>query len=208
MRKAVLAFLVMVGSLGLLAQAGAAPEPGLERYVVVPSESEARYRVGETFLGDNRFNVAVGRTRQVEGEILVNRRNPGSSRVGPITVDLSALESDSARRDNAIRQRWLESARFPKAGFVSTEIRGAPAAYRDGQAVELQLVGDLTVRDVTRRVTWQATVRLAGNELRAQAATTVRMTDFGFDPPSILGFVRAENEAKLELDLVARRTSP
>ncbi len=208
MRQVVLGFLVVVGSLGLLAQAGAAPEQGLERYVVVPSESEARYRVGEMFLGDNRFNVAVGRTRQVEGEILVNRRNPSSSRVGPVTVDLASLESDSPRRDNAIRQRWLESARFPKARFVSTEIRGAPASYRDGQAVELQLVGDLTVRDVTRRVTWEATVRLAGNELRAQAATTVRMTDFGFEPPSILGFVRAENEAKLELDLVARRTSP
>ncbi|MCS7235277.1 MAG: YceI family protein [Armatimonadota bacterium] len=189
---------------GLLAHALAAQDPGLERYVVVPAESEARYRVGEVFLGDNRFNVAVGRTRAVEGEILVNRRNPAASRVS-VTVDLSTLESDSQRRDNAIRQRWLESSRYPKARFVSTEIRGAPASYREGQTVELQLVGNLTVREVTRRVTWQATVRLSGNELRAQAATTVRMTDFGFDPPSILGFVRAEDEAKLELDLVARR---
>lgn len=190
--------------LSLPAQAPAAPEAALERYVVVPSESEARYRVAETFLGDNRFNVAVGRTRRLEGEILVNRRNPAASRVS-VTVDLSTLESDSPRRDNAIRQRWLESARYPKARFVSTEIRGAPASYREGQAVELQLVGDLTVRDVTRRVTWQATVRLSGNELKAQAATTIRMTEFGFEPPSILGFVRAEDEARLELDLVARR---
>ncbi len=193
--------------LGLLAHAQAAPEP-LERYLVVPSESEVRYRVGETFLGDNRFNVAVGRTRQVEGEVWVNRRNPAASRVGPILVDLSTLESDSARRDNAIRQRWLESARFPKAQFVSTELRGLPAAYREGQAVRFQMAGDLTVREVTRKVTWQATVRLSGAELRAQATTRVRMTDFGFEPPSILGFVRAEDEAELEVDLVARRAGP
>ncbi len=191
--------------LGALAGLQAAPTPNLERYVVVPSQSEARYRVGETFLGENRFNEAVGRTREVRGEIWVNRRTPAASRVGPIEVDISTLQSDSARRDNAIRQRWLQSARYPVARFVSTEIRGAPAAYREGEWVNLQVVGNLTIREVTRRVTWEARVRLVGPELRAQAATTIRMTDFGFEPPSILGFVRAEDEAKLELDLVARR---
>jgi polyisoprenoid-binding protein YceI len=204
MKRALLGLVVLGLWVAAGLDAGAAPQPALERYVVVSSESEARYRVGETFLGENRFNVAVGRTRQVEGEVLVNRRNPAASRVS-VTVDISTLESDSPRRDNAIRQRWLESARYPKVRFVSTEIRGAPTSYREGQTVELQLVGDLTVREVTRKVTWQATVRIVGNELRAQAATTIRMTDFGFDPPSILGFVRAEDEARLELDLVARR---
>ncbi len=198
-----LALLVAV----LVATATTAAQPALERYRVVPDASEARYRVGETFLGEGRFNVAVGRTREVRGEVLVDRQNPARSRVGPIVVDLSALQSDSPRRDNAIRQRWLESARFPEARFVSTELRGAPSRYREGQPVELQVVGDLTVRGVTRRVVWRATVRLAGTELRAQAATSVRMTDFGFEPPSILGFVRAEDDVTLEVDLVARRDS-
>lgn len=198
---------VLSACVGLLSGAHAAPQQSLERYVVVPSESEARYRVAETFLRDMQYNVAVGRTRQVEGEILVNRRSPAASRVA-VTVDLSTLQSDSPRRDNAIRERWLESSKFPKARFVSTEIRKAPASYREGQAAELEVVGDLTVRDVTRRVAWQVSVRLSGNELRAQATTTVRMTDFGFEPPHILGIVRAENEAKLELDLVARREGP
>ncbi|MCS7171858.1 MAG: YceI family protein [Armatimonadetes bacterium] len=193
--------------LSLPAHALTAPQAGLERYVVVSSESEARYRVGETFLGENRFNEAVGRTREIRGEILIHRRNPAASRVGPIEVDISTLQSDSPRRDNAIRQRWLESARYPKARFVSTEIRGAPSAYQEGQWVALRVVGELTIREVTRPVTWEARVRLLGQELRAEATTTIRMTDFGFDPPTIFGFVRAENQAKLELDLVARRES-
>jgi hypothetical protein len=33
--------------------------------------------------------------------------------------------------------------------------------------------------------------------------TTVRMTDFGFDPPSI-AFLRTENDVRLEFRLVAR----
>jgi len=39
----------------------------------------------------------------------------------------------------------------------------------------------------------------------AVATTTIRMTDFGFEPPSILGILKAENEVKLEFHFVARR---
>jgi polyisoprenoid-binding protein YceI len=179
--------------------------PGFERFLIDPSESRVTYRVNETFLGDNRFNTAVGTTNAVQGEILVNRPNPRASRIGPITVDISTFRSDSARRDNAIRDRWLESARYPTASFVSTEIRGLPQTYRDGQELTVEIVGNLTIREVTRVTTFDATLRLAGATLTATATTEIRMTDFGFDPPSILGFVRAENEAKLEFRLTARR---
>lgn len=179
--------------------------PGFERFLIDPSESRVTYRVNETFLGDNRFNTAVGTTNSVQGEILVNRPNPRASRIGPITVDISTFRSDSARRDSAIRDRWLESARYPTATFVSTEIRGLPQTYRDGQELTVEIVGNLTIRDVTRVATFDATLRLAGAILTATATTEIRMTDFGFDPPSILGFVRAENEAKLEFRLMARR---
>lgn len=204
MRRTMQWLVLWAAAVGLVVHAKAAPQQTAERYVVIPAESEARYRVAETFLRDMRYNVAVARTRAVEGEVLVNRRNPAASRVA-VTVDISTLQSDSPRRDNAIRERWLESSKFPKARFVSTEVRKAPSSYREGQTAELEVVGDLTVRDVTRRVAWQAAVRLSGDELRVQATTTVRMTDFGFEPPHILGIVRAENEAKLEVDLLARR---
>ncbi len=209
MRKALAAFLatmVLTPSMALDAAPTPSPLPaGVERYVVVPEESRATYRVEEVFLGENRLNTAVGTTREIRGEIFVNRRNPRASRVGPIIVDISTLRSDRARRDNAIRERWLESARFPLAEFVSTEIRGLPETYRDGQEVKLQVVGNLKIREVTRPTTFEATVRLQGAVLTATARARIRMTDFGFDPPSILGFVRVKNEVDLEIELVARR---
>ncbi|MDR5682418.1 MAG: YceI family protein [Armatimonadota bacterium] len=179
--------------------------PGFERFVVDPSASTVSYRVDETFLGDNRFNTAVGTTNEVHGDIVVNRQNPRASRVGRITVDISALRSDSTRRDNAIRNRWLESARYPLAEFLTTEIRGLPQTYREGEALKVAVVGNLKIRDVIRQTTFDATLTLSGATLTAVATTEIRMTDFGFEPPSILGFVRAQNEAKLELRLTARR---
>ena len=40
--------------------------------------------------------------------------------------------------------------------------------------------------------------------LRGTATGTIRMTDFGFDPPAILGILRAENEVRLEFRFTAR----
>ncbi|MDR7402681.1 MAG: YceI family protein [Armatimonadota bacterium] len=184
---------------------GAAAPAAVQRFVLVPGESQALYRVGETlFREGNRFNVAVGVTTAVRGEILVDRASPANSRVGPIQVDISQLRSDSPRRDAAIRERWLESARFPTAEFTSTRIDGLPARYEDGREVSLRVTGDLKIREVVRPVTFAATVRLTGQELRGVATARILMTDFGFEPPSILGVLRAQNEVEIEVRFVAR----
>ena len=185
--------------------APASPAAGPQRFVIVPAESQVSYRVGEVLINQgNRFNVALGTTNVIRGEILIDRANPAAPRIGPITVDISRFQSDSARRDNAIRDRWLESSRFPMAEFTPTSIEGLPETYTDGRDLNLQVVGNLKIREVTRPTTFAVTLRLQGTALTGVGTTTIRMTDFGFDPPSIFGILRAENEAKLEFRFVAR----
>jgi len=179
--------------------------PAVQRFTLVPAESKVTYRVAETFINEgNRLNVAVGVTDAIRGEITIHRADPRQSRIGPITVDISRFQSDSARRDNAIRGRWLESARFPTAEFTPTEITGLPAAYQDGKELHLEIAGRLRVRDVTRPATFQTTLTLSGTTLTGTATTKLLMTDFGFQPPSILGILRAENEVNLEFRFTAR----
>lgn len=193
----------------------AAPLPGVDaapsagqRFVIVPGESQVIYRVSEVFINEsNRFNVAVGVTSAVRGEIIVDRANPASSRIGPIQVDVSQFRSDSARRDNAIRRWWLESSRFPVAEFAPVSVEGLPAAYTDGRDLNVRIRGDLRVRDVVRRTVFDATLKLTADTLTGTAAATVRMTDFGFDPPAILGVLRADNEVRIEFRFIARPAS-
>ena len=54
-------------------------------------------------------------------------------------------------------------------------------------------------------MTFATTLKLEGTTLNGVAVTQIRMTDFGFDPPSILGVLRAENDVRLEFRFVARR---
>ncbi len=174
-------------------------------YKIVPGESQLQYEVGEVFINENnRFAVAVGVTPQIEGEIRVDLSAPQNSSLGTISADISQFKSDSGRRDNAIRTRFLESQRFPTVTFVPTQIEGLPASYEPGQEIPLKISGDLTIRDVTKPISFDAVVRLADNQLSGQATTTILMSDFGFGPISIAGILKTEDEAKVTLTFVAR----
>jgi polyisoprenoid-binding protein YceI len=215
-RAGLLAWAVLVAAWtplgGALAAApvhAAPPAPaagGVERFVIDSSVSQASYHVGETFFNrNNQFKVAVGTTHGIQGQILVDRAHPSQSRIGQITVDISQLTSDSRRRDREIRSQWLESARYPTAVFTPTAIDGLPGAYVDGRAISIRIAGNLEVHGVTKPVTFTGTVTLNGQTLTGDATTNVLMTDFGFDPPSLLGFLQAQNQVELEIQFTAQR---
>jgi polyisoprenoid-binding protein YceI len=203
------AWLPLGGALATAPVHAAAPAPatgGVERFVIDSSASQALYHVGETFFNrNNQFKIAVGTTHGIQGQILVNRAHPSQSRIGPITVDISQLTSDSRRRDREIRSQWLESARYPTAVFTPTSIDGLPDAYVDGRAIPIRIAGNLEVHGVTKPVTFTGTVTLNGQTLTGDATTSVLMTDFGFDPPSLLGFLQAQNQVELEIQFTAQR---
>ena len=190
------------------AEPAASSGDDVRTYAIVADQTKASYAVGEIFINqNNRYNLAVGVTDAVGGEIFLNFTHPEQSTVGPITVDISTLKSDSGRRDNAIRKDWLESATYPIGTFTPTEIKTLPAEYADGADITFEIVGDLTIRDTTRPTTFFVTARLEGEKLTGTAATTILMSDFNFEAPDIAGILKAENEAKLELKFVALPTS-
>jgi polyisoprenoid-binding protein YceI len=178
------------------------PPQGTQDFVIDPQASVASYHVGETFFRDNRFKVAVGTTHRITGDLYVDRAHPDRSRVGTITVNVSDLTSDSRHRDNAIRNRWLDSNQYPTAVFTPTSIEGLPKTYTDGQTVRVRVAGNLTVHDVTKPEVFTGTLRLEGDILTGDVSTTVQMTDFGFTPPSIM-MLQTENKAQLEFQFTA-----
>lgn len=195
------AVLIVIVSTSSLRVAGA--DAVAERFVIASGESVVTYRVNETLFNEgNRIKTAVGTTTAVQGEILVDRAKPANTKIGSIRIDISQFKSDSDRRDNAIRHQWLESAKYPTAEFTTTEITGLPGKYVDGHDIPITIRGNLKIRDTVRPTTWKALARVDGRKLIVTGSTTIRMTDFGFDPPAII-FLRTENEVQLEFRFVA-----
>jgi polyisoprenoid-binding protein YceI len=184
---------------------GAGPAGGSTTYTMVPEESRITYEVGETFIDqNNRFAVAIGTTPGVNGQVQVNFDSPQATSLSALSVDVSGLQSDSGRRDRAIRDRFLESARFPTVTFTPTTITGLPETIEPGVEYPLTLQGDLTIRDTTRPATFEARVTLDGDALTGQATTSFLMSEFGFGPIDMFGVLKTEDEVKVTVDFVAR----
>lgn len=183
----------------------AAPAGSATVYHIVPGESQVSYEVGEVFFSqNNRYNLAIGVTTQVQGDVTLDSANPAASQIGPIQIDISQFTSDSGRRDNVIRDRWLESGAYPMATFTPTAIEGLPATYTEGQEITFKVTGDLTVKQVTKPVTFDVTAKLQGGVLTGTATTTILLSDFGVGPIEIGGMLKTEDQAKLTLAFVAR----
>ena len=197
-----LALLALVGHAG----AALAQGPGAAaRYQVVASASEVRYRVREQLVSLSFPNDAVGATRAIEGAITFDAQGrvvPAESR---FTVDLRTLRSDEPRRDNYLRRNTLETERFPMIVFVATEARNLPVPPPAAGTVPFELAGDLTIREATRRVVWQATATFDGPSVTVRAKTAFRFGDFGLRVPRVSVVLSVEDDIRLEADLTLRR---
>jgi len=190
--------------LALCVAALAHPVHAAYTFSIDQEQSRVTYRVEETFFGGAiRRGTAVGVTQAVDGTIHFDPANPSAIQVSSVEVDISQFTTDSPRRDERIRREWLESERYPIAVFVPTAFEGLPEHYVDGEEIAVVVHGELTVRDVTRPVTWEGVIRLRDGMLQGNFQTDILMTDFGFDPPSILGVLRAENEVRLTFNFTA-----
>jgi polyisoprenoid-binding protein YceI len=108
--------------------------------------------------------------------------------------------SESQRADVAKAMRGpdqLDVARHPTIRFTST--RAVPEG--DGR---LRVTGALTLRGVTREVSFPATVAVEGGALRGRATLTFLQSSFGYRPYSaLLGAIRNKDEVSLHVDLLA-----
>lgn len=186
---------------------------GARRFVVVPAESSAAYVVDEEFLAgalaklgiDAGLQKITGSTNEVTGELQLKLDDPQNALVsGEFTVNLPSLKTDQDRRDSWIRDNALESNRFPVAKFVATSINNAPASYTDGAEVTFQLLGDLTVRDITQPVTFDVTATLTDDTIKGVATTAMKISSFGFDPPNFANTLTVADDFTIQVELTAK----
>jgi polyisoprenoid-binding protein YceI len=206
---AVVAYILISGGSGEASAPISAPELAAEGaestlFRIVSEESEVRFLIDELLRGQPV--TAVGRTDQVAGDILIDTDNPSNSQLGAIRVNVRTLATDSSFRDRAIRSRILMSAQdeFEFSEFVPTSLTGLPQSVTLGESVDLSVTGDLTVRDITREVTFQVTVTpVSETRLEGLAKATVLRSDYDLNIPSVPNVANVSDEVRLEIGFVA-----
>ena len=171
---------------------------------IVPEQSEVRFILEEDLRGVR--TTVLGTTDQVAGDILVDRVNPANSVIGTIRINVRTLQTDQEFRNRAIRAEILESARdeYEFSEFVPTELIGMPESVEVGQPFSFQIVGELTVRDITNEVTFEATVNpISETVIEGTASAQVLRSDYSLEIPDVPSVANVTNEVQLDIDFHA-----
>jgi polyisoprenoid-binding protein YceI len=184
------------------AESAAAVSPATIVAQIVSDESEARFIIDEVL--NDAPKTVIGTTSQVAGELAVDSSDPANSQVGIIQVNARTLTTDSEFRNRAIKNQILQTDQYEFITFTPKQIVGLPASGAVGQSYTFQIVGDLTIRDVTKQVTFDVTATPASeSRLEGMAQTTIRYADYGISIPQVRQVASVAEQVRLEIDFVA-----
>jgi polyisoprenoid-binding protein YceI len=137
------------------------------------------------------FSQTVGRFNDYGGRVVVDEDNPTRSTIN-VTITARSVDTGFEPRDEFVRRaEFLDVAKFPTMTFKSTKVE-IVADRRSGR-----LTGELTLRGVTRPVTFDFAVTRIGNAPHPdyknvamagfRASAQIKRSDFGmtFATPAV-----------------------
>ncbi|HEX3352855.1 MAG TPA: YceI family protein [Terriglobales bacterium] len=152
----------------------ATPQITATNWNIDPVHSVAEFKVKHMMISNVK-----GQFAKVAGSLTLNESNLASSRV-EVSIDASSIETRDAQRDAHLKSPdFFDVAKFPALSFKSTSVR----VVKDG---ELAVEGDLTIRDVTRKVVFSvegptppAKDPWGNTRVAVSASTKINRKDFG-----------------------------
>jgi polyisoprenoid-binding protein YceI len=175
---------------------------GPRAFQIVPESSEVRFIISEVLRGQPK--TVVGATSDFSGEIQIDPANPTQTQISTIEINAGNFVTDSTQRNGAIRRFILQTSRHPTITFEPTAIAGLPNSAAAGESFDFQVIGDLTIRDISQPVTFDMTVTAhSENELSGLGSTTVQRGDYSLTIPSVPFVANVSEEVRLEIEFVA-----
>jgi polyisoprenoid-binding protein YceI len=146
--------------------------PAVGTYAIDPSHTELGFAVRHMAVSKVR-----GRFSTFEGTLELAEK-PADSKVS-VTIDAGSVDTRDENRDAHLRTNdFFDAENHPKWTFVSTSITA-----EDG--TDFKVVGDLTIRGVTKSVTLDASLEgvvkdpYGNHRVGFSASTTINREDFG-----------------------------
>jgi polyisoprenoid-binding protein YceI len=200
------------------AVSGAPRVAGMRTFVIVPEQSRASYHAKEEFfagamklLGIKPGRVtAVGTTQAIDGKFQLDATRPVPILGDNVfTVRLNTLTSNQQKRDDYLREVRDDGGpsfdAYPLATFKATGITSHPPdVASDSSGIDYQLPGELTVRDISRRVVFDVKGRVAGDTFSGAGRTQIRLSDFGIGPIRFAEILSVADDVELEVVFTAR----
>lgn len=181
----------------------ATPAAGTTTWTVDAAHSNVEFAVKHLMI-----STVKGRFSDVKGTVSYNENDPAQSRV-EIEVGIHSIDTRTEQRDAHLRSPdFFHADQYPTMRFVSKRIDG------DIQG-EFKLIGDLTIKNVTREITLDAEFHgrgkdpWGGERMGFEAKGKLNRKDFGLNWNQLLesgGWVVGDDiKLAIEVELVKQK---
>jgi polyisoprenoid-binding protein YceI len=154
------------------------------------------------------ISTVKGRFADLRGTVRYDEVNPKNSQI-EIEIPTASVDTRAEQRDAHLRSPdFFDVERYPLMTFRSTRIDGDPAG-------EFKLVGDLTIKDVTREVTLNGEFQgrggdpWGGERMGFEVSGKINRKDFGLHWNQALdsgGWVLGDDiKMTIEVELVKQK---
>ncbi len=141
----------------------------------------------------NNFGFGVdGSFKGLQGSIDFDPEHVAAAHVD-VSVDAATINTDNSLRDSHLRNdSYFDVKNYPRIRLVSTGITPS------GKAWAYQFTGQLTIRNVTREISFSFLVRPSGDGLNFSGSFTINRKDFGVGGTSMIS-----NELTVTVNVMA-----
>jgi polyisoprenoid-binding protein YceI len=180
----------LVVATALLAAGTAAA--GEQRLVLDPDRSEILFSLGAT------LHTVHGRLRLGSGEIRFDAQGGPAS--GQVVVDARSAETGIGARDRKMREKVLESERFPE---ISLRPERLEVLRREAERADVRLHGVLELYGSLHPIEIPARIETVGDDVRVDARFRVPYVDWGLRDVSTF-LMRVDDYVDVEVHALGR----
>ena len=181
-------------------------QTGTTTWTIDASHSAAEFSAKHMMI-----TTVKGRIADVRGTLTLDEKDLNRSAV-EVELGAASIDTRNDQRDGHLRSAdFLDVEQFPTITFRSRRVEGAALS----EGTTFRLVGDLSIRGVTREIVLDATYEgrgrdpWGGERVSFSADTRIDRRDFGLTWNAALeaGGVLVSNEIKLHLEVQAIRNA-
>lgn len=156
-----------------------------------------------TFEVDSTWHLIKGSIRNFEGNLWLEDPGNFESVRGSIRFPVSEFDTDNESRDEKMR-RIMQADKYPYVEFVITAFdasRCAPEKFVEAGSCQLSVMGNLTINNVTRNITVQASAERRGETIRCIGTTSIKWSEYDIEDPSIL-VAKLYEDVEININLI------
>ncbi|MBN2667127.1 MAG: YceI family protein [Bacteroidales bacterium] len=101
-------------------------------------------------------------------------------------VPIRSFRFRKALMEEHFNENYLESAKFPRSTFTGKILNHSAIEFTREGRHEVTVEGNLTIRDVTRKITEKGIIEITSGGINAESKFIVATADYGIKIPTIV----------------------